>query len=139
MSIFTVTLLDDDRCHIKHELAGSEIETDLPPEYGGGGRAFSSTDLVSAALGTCTITSISKILEREGYDPRQLRIEVTKELSHNPKMIKAIKLMITHPNAFNEQLLKKLDKATKSCPVKRSLHDDVTIEITFHVGYPGDQ
>lgn len=131
MSKFTVTLKSPERCHIKHELAGSEIETDLPPEYGGQGRAFSSTDLVSAALGTCTITSIGKILEREGYDLNLLKIEIIKELLQAPKMIKAIKLKVIHPKDFHEDLLKKLEKATNSCPVKRSLNDDVQIEIQY--------
>ena len=131
MSKFTVTLKSSERCHIKHELAGSEIETDLPPEYGGQGRSFSSTDLVSAALGTCTITSIGKILEREGYDPNLLKIEITKELSQSPKMIKAIKLKVIHPKPFHDDLIKKLRKATNSCPVKRSLNDEVKVEVEY--------
>jgi uncharacterized OsmC-like protein len=131
MSKFTITLKSSERCHIKHELADAEIETDLPPEYGGQGRSFSSTDLVSAALGTCTITSIGKILEREGYDPNLLKIEIIKELSQAPKMIKAIKLKVIHPKLFHKDLIKKLEKATNSCPVKRSLNDDVQIEIEY--------
>ena len=131
MSKFTVTLKSSERCHVRHELAGSEIETDLPPEYGGQGRSFSSTDLVSAALGTCTITSIGKILEREGYDLHLLKIEVTKELSQAPKMIKAIKLKIIHPKPFHDELIRKLKKATNSCPVKRSLNDGVIVEVEY--------
>lgn len=131
MSKFTVTLKSSESCHIKHELAGSEIVTDLPPEYGGQGRSFSSTDLVSAALGTCTATSIGKILEREGYDLSLLKIELTKELSQSPKMIKAIKLKIIHPKAFHEKVIKKLEKAANSCPVKRSLNDAVQIDISY--------
>jgi putative redox protein len=131
MSKFTVTLKSPERCQIKHELAGAEIETDLPPEYGGQGRSFSSTDLVSAALGTCTITSIGKILEREGYDPKLLKIEISKELSQSPKMIKAIKLKVIHPKTFKEDLLKKLRKTTNSCPVKRSLNDHVEVDLEY--------
>ncbi len=131
MSKFTITLQSSERCKIIHELAGSEIETDLPPEYGGQGRSFSSTDLVSAALGTCTISSIGKILEREGYDPRLLKIEVTKELSQSPKMIKAIKLKVIHPKSFNEELITKLRRATNSCPVKRSLNENVEVDIEY--------
>ena len=131
MSRFTITLKTPERCHIKHELAGSEIETDRPPEYGGKGRSFSSTDLVSAALGTCTITSFSKILEREGYDLSLLRLEIIKELSQTPKMIKSIKLKVIHPKVFREDLIKKLEKAACSCPVKRSLSNDVDITIEY--------
>jgi uncharacterized OsmC-like protein len=131
MSRFTVKLKSSERCHIKHELAGSEIETDLPPEYGGQGRSFSSTDLVSVALGTCTITSIGRILEREGFDPTLLRIEISKELSQSHKMIKAIKLKVIHPKTFSDELIKKLRKATNSCPVKRSLNSTIQVEIEY--------
>lgn len=131
MSKFTITLQSPERCHIHHEYADTEIITDLPPEYGGRGRSFSSTDLVSAALGTCALTSIGKILEREGYDPDLIRLEVIKELSQNPKMIKAIRIKVFHPKTFHNDLVKKLDKATRACPVKRSLSSDVNIQIEY--------
>jgi putative redox protein len=131
MSKFTITLESPERCHVKHELAGSEIVTDLPPEYGGKGRSFSSTDLVSSALGTCTITSIGAILEREGYDPKLLSLEVIKELSQTPKMIKAIRIRVIHPKFFQNDLIKKLERAILSCPVKRSLSSDVDIRIEY--------
>ena len=131
MSKFTITLESPERCHIKHELAGSEIITDLPPEYGGKGRSFSSTDLVSAALGTCTITSIGTILEREGYDPNFLSLEIIKELSQTPKMIKAILIKVIHPKSFQNDLIKKLERAIRACPVKRSLSSDIDIQIEY--------
>lgn len=58
MSEFRISLKDKGRCQIRHVFADAEIITDLPPEYGGNGRSFSSTDLVSAALGSCILTSI---------------------------------------------------------------------------------
>jgi uncharacterized OsmC-like protein len=131
MSKFTITLQNPERCHIHHDHADAEIITDLPPEYGGKGRSFSSTDLVSAALGTCVLTSIGIILGREGYDPDLIRIEVTKELSQNPKMIKAIRIKVFHPKKINNAVVKKLDKATRACPVKRSLNSDVEIQIEY--------
>jgi uncharacterized OsmC-like protein len=80
LSKFSVQLHDKGRCQIRHELAGAEIITDLPPEYGGGGRSFSSTDLVSAALGSCILTTRDGIFEREGYDPKKIRISITKAI-----------------------------------------------------------
>lgn len=131
MSKFTIRLLDSGRCHIKHEFADADIITDLPPEYGGSGRSFSSTDLVSAALGTCTFTSIDKILEREGYDPKLLRIEVTKELSQSPKRIKSLRLKIIHPKKFDSDIMTKIKKASCACPVKRSLNQDIKVRTEF--------
>jgi len=90
LSKFSIQLHDKGRCRIRHELADAEIITDLPPEYGGNGRSFSSTDLVSAALGTCILTSIDSIFEHAGYDPKKIRLSVIKTLSENPKMIRMI-------------------------------------------------
>ncbi len=134
MSKFSIRLTDKGRCEIKHELAGSTILTDLPPEYGGEGRSFSATDLVSAALGACILTSIDTILEREGHDPKKVRISVAKTLSGNPEMIKAIHLDIDYPEKLDDALTKKLERAMATCPVKRSLNDNVEISSQFRSG-----
>lgn len=134
MSKFSIQLHDKGRCQIRHELAGVEIITDLPPEYGGNGRSFSSTDLVSAALGSCILTSIDSILEREGYDPKKIKISVIKTLSENPKMIKAISLEISYPEKLGGLLLKKLERAMATSPVKLSLNEQVDIKILFITG-----
>ena len=131
MSQFIIKLQDKDRCVIKHELSGAEILTDAPPEFGGGGRSFSSTDMVSAALGSCILTSIDKVVERAGHDPKKLTVTVKKTLSQKPKMIKEISVWISYPEKFEEKLLKKLERATEACPVKRSLNDKVNIKIEF--------
>ena len=139
MSKFSIQLHDKGRCQIRHELAGAEIITDLPPEYGGNGRSFSSTDLVSAALGSCILTSMDSILEREGYDPKKIKISVIKNLSENPKMINAISLEIFYSEKLGGVLIEKLggvlieklERAIATCPVKRSLNEQVEIKIQF--------
>lgn len=134
MSKFSIQLYDKGRCRISHELAGAEIITDLPPEYGGDGQSFSSTDLVSAALGSCLMTSIDTILEREGYNPKKIRISVEKFLSENPKMISAISVEIFYPITLSEMLLNKLERAAATCPVKRSLSERIEVQIRFVTG-----
>jgi len=134
LSKYSIKLFDNGRCHIKHQYAEAEIVTDLPPEYGGNGQSFSSTDLVTAALGSCTLTTIDKIIEREGYNPRNIEISVTKTLAHNPNRISSIKMEIFYPEKLSDQLLQKLKIATKTCPVKRSLNDNIQIDTIFFTG-----
>jgi uncharacterized OsmC-like protein len=119
-------------------LAGAEIVSDLPPEYSGNGRSFSSTDLVSVALGSCILTSIDSILERECYDPKKIKISVIKTLSENPKMINAISLEIYYPEKLDDVLIEKLERAIATCPVIRSLNERVKIKTLFIPGldYP---
>ena len=138
MSRFTIRLSDRGRCRVRHELADAEIVTDRPPEYGGEGRSFSSTDLVAAALGTCTLTTIDGLLARAGHDPARLRIDVGKTLSREPRRIASIKLEIFYPETLSDELLTKLARAAGACPVKRSLSEQVAVDVIFRVGEETD-
>ncbi|MCK5075486.1 MAG: OsmC family protein [Calditrichia bacterium] len=131
MSKFSIKLQEDGSCIINHKQNQSSIITDSPPEYGGMGRSFSSTDLVAAALGSCILTTIDKIIIREGFDPTKIEIKVEKYLSNSPKMIKAIKVAIFHPGNYSNNLIDKLKKAAVLCPVKRSLKERVNVSIDF--------
>lgn len=46
-------------------------------------------------------------------------------------MIKAIRIKVFHPEKINNDVVKKLGKATRACPVKRSLSNDVEIQIEY--------
>lgn len=134
MSKFSIQLHDKGRCQIRHELADAEVITDLPPEYGGNGRSFSSTDLVSAALGSCVLTSIDGIFEREGYDPDKIKISVIKTLSKDPRMISAIRLEIAYPEKLGDVLTEEIERTIATSPVKRSLNDQIEIKALFRIG-----
>lgn len=132
MSTFSVKLIDEVRCQITHRESGSELQTDLAPEYGGKGRSFSSTDLVAVALGSCVLTTIDKIIVREDFDPKNIVVNVAKAYTKNKDMIKEIRLDIFYPEKFSDLLLKKLERALSYCPVKRSLNESVEIITTFN-------
>ena len=131
MSEFQIQLQEKGRCRIRHAKTDAEIVTDLPPEYGGQGRSFSSTDLVSAALGSCILSTIDTIFEREGHDPKKIAVKVTKRLSDRPKMIRSIDVEISYPDALSDLFLKKAGRAMNLCPVKRSLNESIEIRTRF--------
>jgi len=131
MSKFSIKLQDKVRCKITHQLSGSEILTDLAPEYGGEGRSFSSTDLIAVALGSCILSTIDKVMERAGYDPKQIEVITTKTYTENKTMIKRISLEIFHPEKLGGVVLKKLERAIATCPVKRTLNEQVEIDIVY--------
>lgn len=43
-------------------------------------------------------------------------------------MIKAIRLQIFYPEQLGDELLKKLERAASTCPVNRSLNEQVEIQ-----------
>ncbi len=133
MSKYIVKYGAEGRCRIVHQLNNTEIITDLPPEYGGVGRSYSSTDLVTAAVGSCYFSTIEDLLRRNDYDLNQVTLEVAKHLSHQPKQLKAIDMQLHLPVQPSEKLYKQLVKAINLCPVKRSLNKDITVSVMIHV------
>ena len=131
MSQFRIRLQDFGRCEIVHRLAETVIISDLPPEFGGSGRCFSSTDLVCSALGSCMLTSIETVLRAEQIDPLLVTLNVEKELSSDPKMIKRIAIQISYPESCTDSVLGKLKQAVQTCTVRRSLHPEIEITTEF--------
>lgn len=131
MSKYTVRLQEKGRCVLTHQLNHATVVTDVAPEYGGSGKSFSSTDLVAAAVGSCLLTTIDKVLERAGHDPKKMEARIEKTLSAHPKQIKRIDVKVYHPDSLGETLIKKLHKAAETCAVKRSLNDSVEIAIQY--------
>jgi putative redox protein len=129
MSTIKMNLYENERCKITHQQSEVIITTDRPIEYGGKGRSFSSTDLVSAGLGSCILTTIEPIFKRTDYDPKQLELSIVKELSQKPQMIKLFTIKISFSNKIEDSLKKKVLKAIETCPVKRSLGEEVEISV----------
>lgn len=131
MAHISVKFSSKGRCLISHGPSGNSIVTDLPPEYGGNAQNFSSTDLVAAALGSCIFSSLETVMVRESLEPGLFFISVEKEISHAPRMISQLAVVVEYQNELSDLQLKKLKKAAETCPVKRSLHADVSISLVF--------
>lgn len=129
MAKFEISRSAPGRCRIRHLLADAEIITDLPPEFGGQGRSFSSTDLVTAALGSCFLTTIDPIVEDWGYDLDKLKISVQKHLAVRPNSIRKVEVEICYAGESNQLMEQEIIEAIKDCSVRRSLSDGIDIEV----------
>ena len=114
-------------CLAKHEPSGSTLETDAPKDNQGLGEKFSPTDLVGTALGTCILTTIAIVAERDGYDIKGATIEVEKHMNQTPRRIGVLKVLIKMPKSIPEDYRAKLKHVAESCPVKKSLHPDLEV------------
>ncbi len=127
----------DLRCQATHGPSRSTLTTDAPVDNGGKGAAFSPTDLVATALGTCLVTIMGKVAERHGWDIRGTRVHVVKEMIAVPvRRIGALKVTITLPPGrhWPADDRARLERAAETCPVKQSLHPDV--QMPMHFVYP---
>jgi len=124
-------------CHVEHLPSGACLEVRTPSEYGGPGGAFSATDLLAAALASCIATSLAPVASRHGIPPGSLTLLVEKKLSAAPKRVARLTVIVRIPRAVESILLRKLERAAASCPVHRSLADDVAVEVQFEAGDGG--
>lgn len=121
-------------CRATHAPSKMQFITDAPTDNGGKGEAFSPTDLVAAAFGTCVLTIMGLMAQRSGIDLKGTKVHVTKEMAAAPlRRIELLNATITFPKGLNisEAEKRKLEASVGMCPVKQSLHPDVKIETKF--------
>lgn len=116
-----------------HKPSGTSLETDAPTDNQGRGERFSPTDLLATALGSCMLTIMGIVANREQIDLAGATVNVQKEMTATPPR-KVAKLTVTFdlPGGLTDAQRQKLKNAAHTCPVHRSLHPDVQIVTVFN-------
>lgn len=121
-------------CRATHGPSGKSLVTEAPADNGGKGESFSPTDLLATAAGTCIATVMGIAARKEGYDLEGLRVHVIKEMTAEaPRRVAKLKIVVDMPadRRFSPAERERLETVARQCPVKRSLHPDVAIELEF--------
>lgn len=116
---------------LTHEPSGTRITTDAPKDNGGEGKAFSPTDLVGAALGSCVVTTMVLFAERHGISLRGASFQVEKIMGTEPRRIAELVLKVHLPAELDPTSRLKLERAGMTCPVHKSLHPDTVVRAEF--------
>lgn len=125
----------DLHCLAVHGPTGTSFRTDAPPDNQGKGESFSPTDLVATAMGTCMLTIMGIYARRKGIDMKGSRVQVTKEMIADPaRRIRRLAATFRMPGHLDSNQRAALENAARSCPVHRSLHPDVQIDLVFRYG-----
>lgn len=117
-----------------HVQSGNELITDAPLDNQGRGEAFSPTDLLATALGSCMMTIMGIAARTHGFNLDGTSFKTTKIMASNPRRVGEVIIEFTFPgNHFSEKEKKLIEHASKTCPVALSLHPDVkqTIILNF--------
>jgi putative redox protein len=118
-------------CDLVHGPSGTKIATDAPKDNQGKGEAFSPTDLMGAALGSCILTTMAIVAERDGVSLSGARFTVGKEMQPTPRKIARLALKIEMPAGIPESYRPKLEVVAHSCPVAKSLNPDIEIPVEW--------
>lgn len=126
-----ITYLGDLRTSSIHIQSGTEILSDAPTDNNGKGEAFSPTDLVANALGSCMMTIMAIKSKDLNVDLVGSTIEITKVMNAEPRRIGKIIVDIKMAVSATEKEQTILERAAMTCPVFLSLHPEIQKEISF--------
>ena len=122
----------DLHCAAIHGPSQSELATDAPVDNNGKGEAFSPTDLVATALGTCMATVMAIAAQRHGVELKGTTVNITKEMSKDmPRRIVRLASEMRIPLPADHPHRQLLEAAALGCPVHHSLHPDVEKPVSF--------
>ena len=119
---------------LTHGPSQNVIHTAAPVDNQGDGSSFSPTDLIAAGLGSCMLTLIAIVGERDGLTLDGLSVSGEKHMAANPRRIDKVDIVIKMPSGLDESQRKKLERAALTCPVKNSLGESVQTPVNFE--YP---
>lgn len=124
----------DLRTRAKHLQSGNELITDAPTDNQGRGEAFSPTDLLATALGSCMLTIIGIAAKTHGFNIDGTEVKITKIMASNPRRVAEVVVEFFFPKTRSyskkERIL--IEKAALECPVAKSVHPDLKQKVSFN-------
>ncbi len=115
-----------------HLQSGDTIITDAPIDNNGKGEAFSPTDTVASALGSCILTIMGIEADKNGINIDGTKLNVTKVMDTNPRRITEIHLEFYFKSSFLKKEKEILEFQAQCCPVCNSLHSDIKRIVTYN-------
>lgn len=135
MTTVKMTYCGNLRTEATHLQSGKKILTDAPVDNKGKGEAFSPTDLLASALGSCILTIIGISAEAHNFSIEGTKVEITKTMISNPRRIGELEVIINFVhNNFSAREKRLIESAARTCPVGKSLHPEIKDTIIFNYG-----
>jgi putative redox protein len=129
----SVKYTGDLHCDAVHGPSKSKLATDAPTDNKGKGVAFSPTDLVATALGTCMSTTMGIKAQELGVDLRGMIVSVKKEMSKDaPRRIIGLPSEVYIPLPENSPHREVLEQTALNCPVHKSLPSEINRPTKFY-------
>jgi uncharacterized OsmC-like protein len=130
----TVLYTADLRTYCTHLSSSSNIETDAPVDNNGNGERFSPTDLLATSLAACMLTVMGIKARTMGFDLNDVKADVQKNMKGDPRRVGSIDLTFSIPGSLqsiNEKDKTVLKNTGLTCPVAKSLHPDIEVNIDW--------
>jgi putative redox protein len=122
------------RTEAKHLQSGTVIETDAPTDNEGKGEKFSPSDLLATSLGNCMMTIMGIKARDMNVDLTDTKIGIVKIMKADPRRVGGINVQFDFPEGLriDEKQQKILENAALTCPVAKSIHPDIALDVKFN-------
>jgi putative redox protein len=87
-------------------------------------------------VATCMLTIMGIYARRHALDIAGARYRVEKHMSPEPRRIGRLVIEIDLPAMDDERHRRGLETSAMACPVKKSLHPDIELDISLRFGDP---
>lgn len=131
MTTSKVTYQGELRTTAIHLQSNNEIITDAPTDNQGKGEAFSPTDLLATSLASCMLTIIGIKARDMEIDIVGTTAEVTKVMATDPRRVSEIHVIVTFKQTLDDKTTTIFYNTALTCPVAKSIHPDITQNVTF--------
>jgi putative redox protein len=119
-------------CSATHTPSGNTLVTDAPVDNNGLGQAFSPTDLLATALGSCMATVIGIVAKRKEIAVEGMAVTVRKFMSEDtPRRVKRLELDLCMPLPATHADRPLFESAARGCPVHQSIHPDIEVVMNW--------
>jgi putative redox protein len=125
------------RCDAKHGPSGMRLTTDAPLDNKGKGEAFSPTDLLATALGTCMLTTMAIRTMDRAYPLDESTISVKKHMTQAPPRrieLLEVSIRVPHGDEIDAEGRELLAHAAHHCPVRLSLAEAIAVPVAIEWG-----
>lgn len=115
-----------------HLPSSNTLFTDAPTDNHGKGEAFSPTDLIATSTLTCMITSMAIVAQNNDIAIGKVNGEIEKIMTLAPRRIGRLQVeLVFEGHNLSDTDKGLLENAALNCPVTRSLHPDVIVNLKF--------
>ena len=124
-------------CVAKHGPSAQTLLTDAPVDNKGKGQAFSPTDLVATALGTCMLTLMGIRAQERSWSIEGAGVVVRKHMTTTPpRRIEKLEVSVRVPSGglLSAEARSVLEQAANTSPVRLSILAAIEVPVSFEWG-----
>jgi putative redox protein len=133
MATIETVYLGELRTEATHVRSDNKLITDAPVDNNGKGEAFSPSDLLATALGSCMLTIMGMAAREQEINMDGTTCSITKIMAADPRRVGETQITFNFPKAnYSDKVKTVLQRAALTCPVAKSLHPDLLQNVSFN-------